>query len=391
MDVRRIPHAVIVALLALACGSRAEDVGGRPDLEALLKRYSETKWRLDYAEARGLFRKGTDVGDRLWASWLEVEGGSLKAQAAEELEAMVEQNPDDMEARTLLIGCYSRYRRNADAKKGKARFRHVLWVIRNRPTSCLADPIHMEIRHWEDPKAYAEASGSWRKAAEDSPDDVKVIGNAARFFMRDGTPGHLGEAIRLLERAALLSPDDPEWPSLLGRCCSRILHWLAGKQRIEMARRALSWYESALELSGRLGRQRLLVDLAETAFAAGDMAKSKAYALEAIVDCHRLRDGRAIHYASTVLGQIALREGDTEEAKQRLVAAGKTPGSLTLRTFGPTMKLAKELLDVGEREVVVQYLKLCSNFWEGEDGRLKRWQSDITEGRMPDFRCNLYR
>ena len=49
------------------------------------------------------------------------------------------------------------------------------------------------------------------------------------------------------------------------------------------------------------------------------------------------------------------------------MAAGATPGSPQLDSFGPNMTLAKELLEKGQPDVVLHYFALCKNFWE--DGR----------------------
>jgi len=78
-----------------------------------------------------------------------------------------------------------------------------------------------------------------------------------------------------------------------------------------------------------------------------------------------------------------------EEAKKRLIKAGETPGSPPLNSFGPNMKLAKELLLVGEKETVLQYLEDCSKFWESGKDLLDKWTADINEGRTPEFEPNL--
>ena len=49
--------------------------------------------------------------------------------------------------------------------------------------------------------------------------------------------------------------------------------------------------------------------------------------------------GSAIHDGNIVLGRIAAESGDIEAGKQHLLAAGNTPGSCTLNSFGPDMLL----------------------------------------------------
>lgn len=43
-------------------------------------------------------------------------------------------------------------------------------------------------------------------------------------------------------------------------------------------------------------------------------------------------------------------------------------GSPQLKSFGPSMGLAKELVRDGEKEAVIEYLKLCAQFWESGRG-----------------------
>jgi len=99
--------------------------------------------------------------------------------------------------------------------------------------------------------------------------------------------------------------------------------------------------------------------------------------------------GNAIHDANVVLGRIAVHEGDIERAKHCLLEAGKTPGSPQLNSFGPNVSLAKDLLEKGEREIVLKYIELCRGFWTNSRGRLEQWEADIKARKMPNFGANL--
>lgn len=99
--------------------------------------------------------------------------------------------------------------------------------------------------------------------------------------------------------------------------------------------------------------------------------------------------GNAVHHGHLVLGRVALALGDAERAKEELLAAGSTPGSPQLNSFGPNMCLAEELLRAGAREVVLQYFDLCGRFWKMERGRLAAWTADVNDGRIPAFGPNL--
>ena len=53
------------------------------------------------------------------------------------------------------------------------------------------------------------------------------------------------------------------------------------------------------------------------------------------------------------------------------------------------MSLAKDLLEHGETNVVLEYFELCRKFWEMEGGKLNDWSKDIRAGKVPEFGANL--
>jgi hypothetical protein len=144
--------------------------------------------------------------------------------------------------------------------------------------------------------------------------------------------------------------------------------------------------------SDPIKRNPFLPRLVKAAFAAGDYARAAGFADEALNAAKQgvfWWTGDAIHQANIVLGRLALRKGDVEEAKRALIAAGKAPATSTLAGPGPNMQLAKDMLDRGETATVVQYLEECRNFWEGNHGKLAEWIVLIKAGLKPDFGPNL--
>lgn len=99
--------------------------------------------------------------------------------------------------------------------------------------------------------------------------------------------------------------------------------------------------------------------------------------------------GNAIQDSNVILGRLALKDGDIPAAKKHLLAAGASPGSPQMDSFGPNMSLAKDLLKKGEKEVVLQYFKLCRKFWEMGHANLDRWSKEVEEGKVPSFGANL--
>jgi len=136
-----------------------------------------------------------------------------------------------------------------------------------------------------------------------------------------------------------------------------------------------------------------LPDLARRAFNAGEIDKAEAYSRQLLQLAPEYKNnwnyGNAIFYGNFVLGRVALRRNNVVEAGQYLLAAGATPGSPQLDSFGPGMALAKELLDKGQTSVVLQYFALCKKFWKMDRGRLDEWSAIVRSGKMPDFGANL--
>jgi hypothetical protein len=156
----------------------------------------------------------------------------------------------------------------------------------------------------------------------------------------------------------------------------------------------LARYERMLEAEADpLLKFYLTTKLATTALEAGDREKAKTYAHALLEQAPAFRNdwnyGNAIHLSNIVLGRLALASGDVAGAGRFLVEAGKTPGSPQLNGFGPNMMLAKELLEKGRREEVVEYLDLAAKFWKVPMGRLEQWKAAVAKGETPDFGPSL--
>ena len=155
---------------------------------------------------------------------------------------------------------------------------------------------------------------------------------------------------------------------------------------------ALAQFERAYELSVERERDQLLEELAKTALAAGEVEKAREYAESMLGRTNRSwLGGIFVHHGNLTLGRIALAEGDVPEAKRRLIMAGGTTGAPTLNSFGPNMALAKELLEIGESEIVLEYFELCSKFWNTAYAKedLSRWSEQVAAGDIPNFGANL--
>lgn len=147
--------------------------------------------------------------------------------------------------------------------------------------------------------------------------------------------------------------------------------------------------------AARTEKQRLyaLGPAAKESFAMQKIQDADRYAHEMLQSMNRFKDdmyyGQVVHDANFVLGRIALASGNLEEAKKYLLASGNSPGSPELEKKGPNLSLALDLLQKGQKEVVVEYLELCRKFWLTERGRIDLWIQEINKGEIPEFGNNV--
>ena len=316
-----------------------------------------------------------------WAEEPEPAVGSGVAEV-EGLEERLRADPRDRDARVALIRHYAGKRRGG----GSLARRHadlVLWLVENAPRDALFERSEAEIDPGLVPERYVRAKALWLGHLEQEPGDLQLLRNAASFFGR-GPDREL--AMSLLESAQKIEPGNAVWPFELG-----MLHWQDGIFGSSADSAAAALFERAYALAaGDDERLSLYAVFAiRGTFNAGRHADAQAYASEALTRTGSVWwDGDVRHQANLVLGRIALVEGDVDRAKEHLLAAGRVAGSPTLGSFGPSMVLARELIEVGEREAVLEYFELCSRFWDSD--RLGRWADLVRAGGTPDFGVNLH-
>lgn len=141
-----------------------------------------------------------------------------------------------------------------------------------------------------------------------------------------------------------------------------------------------------------LHRFYALNDAAKTSFNAKEFDKAIKYATELSMLAKKYPNdwnyGNAIYDSHIVLGRLALLENDIETATNELFLAAKTPGSPQLDSFGPNMTLARDLIEKGQTESVINFLIECKRFWYDHQ-KVDEWIKAIQSGKMPDFRANL--
>lgn len=334
-----------------------------------------------------LLYAGSGKDDQKRAS-CSLQRGPLSAAEVKALEAKLKKDPGDENTRGELLQYYtSESFKSEEAKKKRKEL--ISWIMKNKPESDLAADGFGGLDLHFDNKFYEKNKEIWLKLIGKNPENIAILRNAAYYVLFED----MALAEDLIRKCKILDPDNPNWPKELG-----MMYWMEGikpdndkETSKNAARKALPEYEEAYSLSHDCGfKYCMLADLAKCSFDAGNFEKAKKYALqmleEARKDTKNWNYGNAIHDGNLVLGRISFAEGKIREAKEYLLKAGDTPGSPQLDSFGPNMTLAKDLLEKGEKDAVIDYLKKCSKFWKEAEGLLK----SIDKGESPEWGVNLY-
>ena len=335
------------------------------------------------------FPENTMSADQADPHSLALAGGELSDAAAQQLENTLKQTPSDLSIRTKLLGYYLLHEFQSESAR-KVRQQHVLWIIQNHPESEIAGLPEAGLNPRLNGEAYEQGAKLWRQQVTDHSKNAAILRNAAAFFLLSDH----AFAEDLLKKGAVLEPNNPYWPEQLGHLYSLESRRKSESDMKQSAATALKNFETAYALTtSDREKSYMLDDLAKAAYDAGAFDKAKTYAEQLLETANRQKrdwnTGNAIHHGNLILGRLALRAGDVEKAKQHLIAAGKTPGSPQLDSFGPSMTLAKELLEKGQRDVVLEYFQLCAKFWESGKDTLKDWTSVVKQGAIPSFVATL--
>jgi hypothetical protein len=145
------------------------------------------------------------------------QGSNLGPGAAQELEAQIEKNPEDLAARTKLIGYYYYQWMQPGEEAAKAgRRRHILWLIEHHPDSPILNlaeaPIEETGNSLADPEGYKRARQLWLSHMEARKTDAVMLGNLAKFFQM--TDKNLAESALLQAKA--VQPQNAQWDWQLG-------------------------------------------------------------------------------------------------------------------------------------------------------------------------------
>ena len=327
--------------------------------------------------------------DEMATSMLAMQGTGMTSTEADTLEKGLRANPSDLRTRIRLLSYYFHARFGSESAKASLH-RHVLWVIQRNPEAAVCGLPFVQLDPVLDKEAYPRAKGLWLGHIKAHPANAQILWNAAAFFLLHDRL----EAESLLKKGQTLEPKNPRWPDQLGQLYSLGMNAKSVPEKKEAASKALVQLEAAYALIKEdYEKFYALDDLAMKAYEAGQADKAREYAADLLAKSASYKDdwnyGNAIQDGNIVLGRLALARGEVEKAKSYLIEAGKTPGSPQLNSFGPNMSLARELLEKGQKDVVLEYFQLCGKFWEMGKQELDEWAQKAKSGGIPDFGANL--
>lgn len=295
--------------------------------------------------------------------------GSLSDKKTAELEEALLRDPENIEIRARLVGKYDSAPFDDKVAHTK-RMKHIEWIVSTRPDHFLAGDHCANINPWFHRDDYQHIKALWLEQVERKKDNPSVLLNAADFFNWEDK--ELAE--KLLLDVLALQPKNLDYRAKLASFYS---HWDGREEQ--------AWHQTELLAKGLksldIGE---LSNLPERAFAAGkyDRAVSSAKWILFLIRCSDLlkQHGGARNMAHTVIGKVALIKGDVSRAKYHLEQSIKDIACPTMCSFGPSLKLADELLKVGEKAAVLSYLdkreELCGAL--DRDAFLLRYEA--TEG-----------
>jgi tetratricopeptide (TPR) repeat protein len=319
------------------------------------------------------------------------QGSKLSRSKALELEKKIENDNEDLESRVKLLGYYFRScasfpnicRQLVGLKNPIFEKYQILirWMIENYPDGAEAGVVEMNPPFGFDKTSFEISKELWQEKLKDMPENSTVLGNAASFFYR--TDKEYAE--KLLRQAQDLEPENPHWSHEI----SHLNRLKATSENPKQLQVALAEKEKAIEQSKRTNPYDL-GDLAELAFALHEYERAEDAAnrlLKLAMESqnkHYTDLGNGIHDGHSILGRLALRRNNLKEAKEHLAKASESPGSPSLNSFGPSMELAQDLLEIGETKCVIAYLLKCNRFWGGVHRWLTwYWILLIKLGRKP--------
>jgi hypothetical protein len=281
-------------------------------------------------------------------------GAEMTATQVVQLETCVKANAWDLKSRALLLGYFHWQMKTKDQLLRQTWLRHLSWLVTHRPDHDLA--IHFYDSFFFQGDGYREIKAIWMEQVSRNPKNAAIQCHAAGFL-------DLANDKELAEQVFTAAIEGNPTSLELRHNQVRLYSRWRGKEL-----EALAAIEQMRECFPSLDALYELQQLPAIALAAGNEGKAIDAANELLEIAtkkskHWNRD-RVINEAHTVLGEIALKNGNLEKARWHLYQSLPAPALLMI----PSLKLARSLVLAGQPLDVISYLdnfeKTCTPYLE---------------------------
>lgn len=319
--------------------------------------------------------------------------------AIKALEEQIQTDPDSREARNGLLSAYVGAHLLNDAR----RIHHVAEFVRRFPRTNMARCPLAHVDPVECPEGFALVEGEWLRHRREHPTDPEIARGFALFLaeaqhdraweiLREARQASPGDAALLID-AANICAEPHERLTLFQE--ARRLGSSHPNLRVWIARAAID--AGDLDAAERIANE-LLVSIAELRALHGGRLewteRGKELRSRAWTACNDEQKTRELvsaindyanwtHWAHTALGVVAARRGDVSASCEHLRVSGQIVGDFRLRSYGPSFRLAQELVQREQWGAVAEYLTNCRTFWDPDD--LLEWISQVGQQKQPDF------
>lgn len=287
-------------------------------------------------------------------------GTKLSKSKAAGLEKLLREDQWNVEARISLLAYY-RFKRPPLAVQRPLHdpyCLHVLWLIRNLPEEPAAGCDIAQIDKVIYPEAYEIGRELWLAYVQNEPSNVNVYLNVFAYFqIFESDLAH-----EILNEALLRFPNHPK---LLRH---RIWKLCASGKSIDSFREAVELSKNYRAQAG-VTDPSMQIEIAKLALALGCLHEAAGHASEVLqpINSGEL-NSLEFTRAHTLLGLVALRNDDINEAEFHLLESANYPTGIRMlncgrRDFG----LANELVRLGKVKTVEKYLWSCL-----KEGRVMR-------------------
>jgi hypothetical protein len=312
----------------------------------------------------------------------------LDADGAATLAREVAADPESLMNRARLLGALTGARSSFGTEDLVLQF---LWWIDRHPDKLGHVSGVSALNVGREHPGYERMRDAWTRQITAHPNDIEVQIAAAQWFAEH----EADRALPILERVHAMTTHDPRpaWviAHLWGRLAVPTSRDHASPHELLAANKALSWFEKALD---RESDPTMRGETMRRTCGAALRAQSFSRAKELADELMRLTGGapsnpedfRSTWIAHLAYGRIAMRDKDVDAARRHLVSATEAMRASKSRIWrSPDLELADELLQLGERDVVLDFLRSVRTVFK--DGaacaRIDLWSLDIENGERP--------